>query len=84
MNPQQQRMAAIGTDKELSDLLDFSAWENQTNDTGKQSVQWIRLKMCSRKTMEPVIGSVPLLFDTNYESSNELLSDFVPWEEDEI
>ncbi|XP_067412010.1 transcription factor 12 isoform X6 [Emydura macquarii macquarii] len=25
MNPQQQRMAAIGTDKELSDLLDFSA-----------------------------------------------------------
>ncbi|KAF3830561.1 hypothetical protein GH733_004380 [Mirounga leonina] len=41
MNPQQQRMAAIGTDKELSDLLDFSAWENQTDDTGKQSVQWI-------------------------------------------
>lgn len=25
MNSQQQRMAAIGTDKELSDLLDFSA-----------------------------------------------------------
>lgn len=25
MNPQQQRLAAIGTDKELSDLLDFSA-----------------------------------------------------------
>lgn len=25
MNAQQQRMAAIGTDKELSDLLDFSA-----------------------------------------------------------
>uniref|UniRef100_A0A3B4ALK5 Uncharacterized protein n=1 Tax=Periophthalmus magnuspinnatus TaxID=409849 RepID=A0A3B4ALK5_9GOBI len=25
MNEQQQRMAAVGTDKELSDLLDFSA-----------------------------------------------------------
>lgn len=24
MNQQQQRMAAVGTDKELSDLLDFS------------------------------------------------------------
>ena len=25
MSEQQQRMAAVGTDKELSDLLDFSA-----------------------------------------------------------
>uniref|UniRef100_A0A8D3BMZ1 Transcription factor 3b n=1 Tax=Scophthalmus maximus TaxID=52904 RepID=A0A8D3BMZ1_SCOMX len=25
MNEQQQRMAAVGTDKELNDLLDFSA-----------------------------------------------------------
>ncbi|KAJ8274098.1 hypothetical protein COCON_G00087230 [Conger conger] len=25
MNPQQERMAPVGTDKELSDLLDFSA-----------------------------------------------------------
>ena len=33
MNEQQQRMAAVGTDKELSDLLDFSAvreWEEQS------------------------------------------------------
>ncbi|KAL6031118.1 hypothetical protein STEG23_001932, partial [Scotinomys teguina] len=46
MNPQQQRMAAIGTDKELSDLLDFSAWENKTDDTGKQSVQRVRHFVC--------------------------------------
>ena len=33
MNEQQQRMAAVGTDKELSDLLDFSA----VREWGEQS-----------------------------------------------
>ncbi|XP_037766501.1 transcription factor 12 isoform X9 [Chelonia mydas] len=35
MNPQQQRMAAIGTDKELSDLLDFSAMFSPPVNSGK-------------------------------------------------
>ncbi|XP_041059802.1 transcription factor 12-like isoform X5 [Carcharodon carcharias] len=35
MNPQQQRMAAIGTDKELSDLLDFSAMFSPPASNGK-------------------------------------------------
>ncbi|XP_028561689.2 transcription factor 12 isoform X7 [Podarcis muralis] len=35
MNPQQQRMAAIGTDKELSDLLDFSAMFSPPLNSGK-------------------------------------------------
>lgn len=37
MNEQQQRMAAVGTDKELSDLLDFSAvreWESSLGGSG--------------------------------------------------
>ncbi|XP_020372356.1 transcription factor 12-like isoform X2 [Rhincodon typus] len=34
MNPQ-QRMAAIGTDKELSDLLDFSAMFSPPVNSGK-------------------------------------------------
>lgn len=37
MNEQQQRMAAVGTDKELSDLLDFSAvreWESSRGGSG--------------------------------------------------
>lgn len=37
MNEQQQRMAAVGTDKELSDLLDFSAvreWESRLGGSG--------------------------------------------------
>lgn len=37
MNEQQQRMAAVGTDKELSDLLDFSAvreWESSLGGLG--------------------------------------------------
>lgn len=39
MNEQQQRMAAVGTDKELSDLLDFSAvreWESSRGGSGWQ------------------------------------------------
>ncbi|XP_030313120.1 transcription factor 12 isoform X4 [Calypte anna] len=35
MNSQQQRMAAIGTDKELSDLLDFSAMFSPPVNSGK-------------------------------------------------
>uniref|UniRef100_A0A8C6Y506 Transcription factor 12 n=1 Tax=Naja naja TaxID=35670 RepID=A0A8C6Y506_NAJNA len=36
MNPQQQqRLAAIGTDKELSDLLDFSAMFSPPVNSGK-------------------------------------------------
>ncbi|XP_065589867.1 transcription factor 12 isoform X3 [Cyrtonyx montezumae] len=35
MNAQQQRMAAIGTDKELSDLLDFSAMFSPPVNSGK-------------------------------------------------
>ncbi|KAM3828383.1 transcription factor 12 isoform 2-T4 [Vipera latastei] len=35
MNPQQQRLAAIGTDKELSDLLDFSAMFSPPVNRGK-------------------------------------------------
>ncbi|XP_040596170.1 transcription factor 12-like [Mesocricetus auratus] len=35
MNPQQQRMAAIGTDQELSDLLDFSAMFSPPVNSGK-------------------------------------------------
>lgn len=37
MSEQQQRMAAVGTDKELSDLLDFSAvreWESSLGGFG--------------------------------------------------
>ncbi|KAF3834952.1 hypothetical protein F7725_027510 [Dissostichus mawsoni] len=42
MNEQQQRMAAVGTDKELNDLLDFSAvreWESSL-DVRASSSQW--------------------------------------------
>lgn len=42
MNEQQQRMAAVGTDKELSDLLDFSAvreWESSRGGSGWQGVR---------------------------------------------
>lgn len=34
MNEQQQRMAAVGTDKELSDLLDFSAVRERESSPG--------------------------------------------------
>uniref|UniRef100_A0A8C6PAU6 Transcription factor E2-alpha n=1 Tax=Nothobranchius furzeri TaxID=105023 RepID=A0A8C6PAU6_NOTFU len=41
MNEQQQRMAAVETDKELSDLLDFSAvreWESSLGGAGRESI----------------------------------------------
>lgn len=44
MNEQQQRMAAVETDKELSDLLDFSAvreWQSSLGGSGwrKSAIQ---------------------------------------------
>ena len=40
MNEQQQRMAAVGTDKELSDLLDFSAVREWESSLGGSGWQW--------------------------------------------
>lgn len=50
MNEQQQRMAAVGTDKELSDLLDFSAvreWESSLGGSGghwEEELKTVRLR----------------------------------------
>lgn len=40
MNEQQQRMAAVGTDKELNDLLDFSAVRERESSLGGSGWQW--------------------------------------------
>lgn len=40
MNEQQQRMAAVGTDKELSDLLDFSAVRERESSRGGSGWCW--------------------------------------------
>ncbi|KAG7235611.1 hypothetical protein INR49_002421 [Caranx melampygus] len=38
----QQRMAALGTDKELSDLLDFSAWKERADLPGERTFLWLK------------------------------------------
>lgn len=43
MNEQQQRMAAVGTDKELSDLLDFSAVRARESSRGGSGWCWAEL-----------------------------------------
>lgn len=40
MSEQQQRMAAVETDKELSDLLDFSAVREWEGSLGGSGWQW--------------------------------------------
>lgn len=59
MNEQQQRMAAVETDKELSDLLDFSAvreWKSSVGGSGwaKSAIQvWVwggrKMEVCRRE-----------------------------------
>lgn len=43
MNQQQQRMAAVGTDKELSDLLDFS----MVSERGRGALKAPGLCLCA-------------------------------------
>ncbi|XP_067327298.1 transcription factor 12 isoform X6 [Anolis sagrei] len=58
MNPQQQRMAAIGTDKELSDLLDFSAMFSPPVNSGKTRPTTLGSSQFSGAGMEERGGTV--------------------------
>ncbi|XP_062998900.1 transcription factor 12 isoform X3 [Elgaria multicarinata webbii] len=58
MNPQQQRMAAIGTDKELSDLLDFSAMFSPPVNSGKTRPTTLGSSQFSGSGMEERTGAV--------------------------
>ncbi|XP_061451484.1 transcription factor 12 isoform X2 [Rhineura floridana] len=57
MNPQQQRMAAIGTDKELSDLLDFSAMFSPPVNSGKTRPTTLGSSQFSGSGMEERTGA---------------------------
>ncbi|XP_010078083.1 PREDICTED: transcription factor 12-like, partial [Pterocles gutturalis] len=57
MNSQQQRMAAIGTDKELSDLLDFSAVGDSAGSARGFFLQMFSPPVNSGKTRPTTLGS---------------------------
>ncbi|XP_066490857.1 transcription factor 12 isoform X4 [Tiliqua scincoides] len=57
MNPQQQRMAVIGTDKELSDLLDFSAMFSPPVNSGKTRPTTLGSSQFSGSGMEERTGT---------------------------
>ncbi|XP_050996023.1 transcription factor 12 isoform X5 [Acomys russatus] len=59
MNPQQQRMAAIGTDKELSDLLDFSAMFSPPVNSGKTRPTTLGSSQFSGSGMDERGGTTP-------------------------
>ncbi|XP_026565282.1 transcription factor 12 isoform X4 [Pseudonaja textilis] len=60
MNPQQQqRLAAIGTDKELSDLLDFSAMFSPPVNSGKARPTTLGSSRFGGAGMEEQAGTIP-------------------------
>ncbi|XP_075362055.1 transcription factor 12 isoform X5 [Mycteria americana] len=75
MNSQQQRMAAIGTDKELSDLLDFSAMFSPPVNSGKTRPTTLGSSQFSGSGMDERTGATSWGTSSqpspSYESSRE-------------
>nr|XP_025969255.1 transcription factor 12 isoform X7 [Dromaius novaehollandiae] len=75
MNSQQQRMAAIGTDKELSDLLDFSAMFSPPVNSGKTRPTTLGSSQFSGSGMDERTGATSWgtsgQSSPSYESSRE-------------